>query len=207
MSELQSYKTLAAEGKGTFVDRKSEFIAYAKPVKSEDEALAFVASVRERHKDARHCVYAYLMKGGAHKRCSDDGEPSGTAGKPILDMLEKNAIEDSVIAVVRYFGGILLGTGGLVRAYTAAASEAVSAAGVRVLRPRVFISVSASYNDWSRLERALNDAGAEIMSTEYGEGISAGLSVAAGEEDRISVLIRDLSAGRSSSKVCGEGFA
>jgi len=207
MAQNESYKTLSSLGEGRLTDRKSEFIAYARPIKSEEEALSFVDEIRAKHRDARHCVYAYYMRGGAHKRCSDDGEPSGSAGKPVLDLLEKNLIEDSVIAVVRYFGGILLGTGGLVRAYSGAAAAAVENAGIRTLSLRVFLEFRASYNDWSRLERALTSAGATVEKTEFGADVGVSVSVSAGAEDGIIRTVSELSAGRCEASVSGSSYA
>ena len=122
--KLSPAKSASAE----FIERKSRFIGYIAPVSSEEEARAFIAAIREKHADATHNVWACLLRGGAVARCSDDGEPQGTAGLPTLDVLRKSGLDDCVVVVTRYFGGILLGAGGLTRAYSAAAKAAVDAA-------------------------------------------------------------------------------
>lgn len=116
------YTTLAGYGEDEFVEKRSRFIGYAAPVSTEAEAVAFVNSIRERHREATHNVYAYILREGQIKRYSDDGEPQGTAGIPVLDVLQKAGIVDAVVVVTRYFGGTLLGAGGLVRAYTEGAA-------------------------------------------------------------------------------------
>jgi uncharacterized YigZ family protein len=127
---LNTYTTLAKDGTATLVEKRSEFIGYAKPVNNEDEAAAFVMSIKKKHADARHNVFAYVLRGGALKRYSDDGEPQGSAGMPVLDVICKNGLDGAAVVVTRYFGGILLGTGGLVRAYSSAASAAIADAGI-----------------------------------------------------------------------------
>ena len=125
-----SYVTIGKEGSATLVEKKSEFIGYAAHVENESEALDFIAKIKHRHSDARHNVYAYVLKKNNIMRYSDDGEPQGTAGMPVLDVIRKTGFTDAVIVVTRYFGGILLGTGGLVRAYSASAKLAVEDAGI-----------------------------------------------------------------------------
>ena len=124
------YKTVRNASEFTIIEKKSEFIGFCAPVKTEEEAIAFVNSVKKKHSAARHNVYAYVLREGNASRFSDDGEPHGTAGMPVLDSIRKAGITDVAVVVTRYFGGILLGTGGLVRAYTAAASGALHEAGV-----------------------------------------------------------------------------
>ena len=118
MSDAILYTTLEQEGEAEFVEKKSVFIGHAAPVKSEEEAQAFVKRYKNTYMDARHNVWAYLMKGEIVARYSDDGEPQGTAGVPVLDTIRKSGVTDAVVVVTRYFGGILLGAGGLVRAYS-----------------------------------------------------------------------------------------
>lgn len=124
----EGYITLQQEAWDEFTERKSRFIGYARPVTAEEEAIAFINQKKKEHWDAAHNVYAYVLREGQVKRYSDDGEPQGTAGYPVLDVLLKMQIVDCVVVVTRYFGGILLGTGGLVRAYSHGASLAVAAA-------------------------------------------------------------------------------
>ncbi len=125
MEQTAEYKTLAHFGTDSFVEQRSEFIGYASPCETEEQALAFLQSIRTKHADARHCVYAYVLRENHISRFSDDHEPQGTAGMPTLSILQHGQITDACIAVVRYFGGILLGTGGLTRAYTKSAMSAM----------------------------------------------------------------------------------
>ena len=122
---MSDYLTLGREASDEFIEKRSRFIGYAKPVKTQDEAMDFINEIRSRHWDATHNVYAYVLRDGQSRRYSDDGEPHGTAGKPILDVINGNGITDCAIVVTRYFGGTLLGTGGLVRAYSTSSKDAV----------------------------------------------------------------------------------
>ena len=132
---IETYNTILQEGQDEIVEKKSRFIGYAVPVSSEEEAYAFVEKIRKQHYDARHNCYAFAI--GSENtllRFSDDGEPQGTAGKPILEVITGNAVVNICIVVTRYFGGTLLGTGGLVRAYTEAAKLALSDAGIHKMQ-------------------------------------------------------------------------
>ena len=126
--KITSYKTTEKEAQDEFVEQRSRFIGYVRPVKTEEEALAFIEEKKKQHWDARHNVYAYVLREGGIQRYSDDGEPHGTAGVPTLDVLLKSGVTDVCVVVTRYFGGILLGAGGLVRAYTKSAKLALEAA-------------------------------------------------------------------------------
>ena len=141
---LKTYRTVKEFGQNEIVIEKSTFIGYAKPVTDEDEALAFIQEIKKKHRDATHNVPAYVL--GEHndiQRCNDDGEPSGTAGVPVLEVLKKEDVRDVAVVVTRYFGGIKLGTGGLVRAYTKGAKIALEAAGLitKVLYQVIVVSV------------------------------------------------------------------
>ncbi len=141
---LKTYRTVEQFGQDEIIIEKSTFIGYAKPVASEEEALAFIQEIKKKHRDATHNVPAYVL--GEHndiQRCNDDGEPSGTAGVPVLEVLKKEDVRDVAVVVTRYFGGIKLGTGGLVRAYTKGAKIALEAARIitKVLYQVVIVSV------------------------------------------------------------------
>ncbi|MBP5270186.1 MAG: YigZ family protein [Clostridia bacterium] len=201
------YKTLAREGEGRFTDRRSEFIGYAAPVSGEEAAASFVSGVRGRHPGARHVVFAYSVRNGAVKKYSDDGEPQGSAGRPVLGVLEKEEIDGAVIAVVRYFGGILLGTGGLVRAYSSAASAAVAAAGIARLRLCAEAEVTIDYNGYSKLLRLLPAVGATAVSQQFGTAVSLSLLVPAEKLETLREAVRDVSSGSASFTVTGTKFA
>lgn len=141
----KNYKVLYQESSGEVVEKKSRFISVMRPVKTEDEAIVFINDIKKKYWDARHNCFAYVI-GKDLQRFSDDGEPNGTAGKPMLDVLVSNNIHDVCVVVTRYFGGVLLGTGGLVRAYQKSVTEALSTA--VVLEPEVgeIISIKTDYN-------------------------------------------------------------
>ena len=143
---MYNYKTVKTENSDEFTEKKSRFIGYAKPVSTENEAIEFVKKIRSKHPDARHNVYAYKVRENNIQRYSDDGEPAGTAGIPVLDVINKEGITDVCIVVTRYFGGTLLGAGGLLRAYTKGAKIAIDAS-VPVERAYCFLySVNVDYS-------------------------------------------------------------
>ena len=145
-NKLTPYSSLGKEASATYIEKKSEFIGYAAPVSTEEEAIAFIEKIRKKHADARHNVYAYLLRNGT-TRYSDAGEPQGTAGIPTLEVIRKGGFCDAVIVVTRYFGGILLGAGGLVRAYTAAAKLACEAAGIVTYTERTAFTLDCSRSE------------------------------------------------------------
>ncbi|MBR5767371.1 MAG: YigZ family protein, partial [Clostridia bacterium] len=172
--------TLGGEGTGEYEEKRSRFIGYARPVKSAGEAAAFISEIRKKHSDARHNVYAYRI-GENVTGYSDDGEPKGTGGLPVLGLLQKSDITDAAIVVTRYFGGILLGTGGLVRAYTEAAQAAVRAAGVVTLVPFEIISVGVSYGLHQAAARLISQfPSATLLGTSFGEDVA--IETAVGSE-------------------------
>lgn len=181
MKPADGYLTLKTGASASLTERKSEFIASVSPVHTEEEALAFVASVRKRYADARHNVYAYVLREGNTSRFSDDGEPHGTAGLPILDVLRGEGITDAAVVVTRYFGGILLGTGGLVRAYSQSARLALDAAGRAQIVPLTVFSLRVSYADLRRVESLLAARPLDRLDAVYAEDVLLTLSLR--EED------------------------
>jgi len=163
---MKEYVTIAAKAEDDFFERKSQFIGHIAPVSTEEEALAFLAEVRAKHRDARHNCFAYVLNNGV-KRASDDGEPQGTAGVPILDVIEREGITDVVVVVTRYFGGILLGAGGLVRAYAHAAKLAVDAAQRKVMSPAVLVEIVMDYNQYGKINNVLSKYTAIIEDTQF----------------------------------------
>ncbi len=162
-----SYKTVKIESFGEFIEKRSRFIGYCKPVKTEEDATAFINEIRAKHWDARHNVYAYSLREGNLRRYSDDGEPSGTAGMPVLDVITKNGVYDVCVVVTRYFGGILLGKGGLVRAYAQGAKLALEAGQVIKMQSCLLCSLGCNYNQYGKVSAAVIDAGAQIDDTLY----------------------------------------
>ncbi|MUT67555.1 YigZ family protein [Paenibacillus sp. NEAU-GSW1] len=165
---LQRYSTIRGSGSAEVVIKKSRFIGYAKPVETEEEAVAFIDEIKRLHKQATHNCSAYLI--GEHdqfQKASDDGEPSGTAGKPILEVIKNKGLKNVAVVVTRYFGGIMLGAGGLVRAYTDGAVAGIEAADeiVRVLHREVFVDVD--YTWYGKLENELHGRGTRVGGTEF----------------------------------------
>ena len=196
--------TQAAES--VFVEKRSRFIGYIKPVETEAEARAFVEEIKKRHYDARHNCWCYLLREGGVVRYSDDGEPQGTAGQPMLGVFEKEGITNLVCVVTRYFGGILLGTGGLLRAYTKGAKDALDAAGVSVVRRWVRQLVPCTYSLYERLKQETERFGAVIEDTEYGADIVLTVLVPEELSDAYAARILDFTAGTVETLVDGEVF-
>lgn len=165
---LPEYKTVYRGGEGEITEKKSRFIANVVPVSSEEEAEEFIESMKKKYWDARHNCYAYIIgERGEIKRFSDDGEPGGTAGKPILEVLAGEGITNAAIVVTRYFGGTLLGTGGLVRAYGAAAKAGLSASAVINKIPGMRLSITTDYTGLGKLQYLLGQRGITVLDTVY----------------------------------------
>ena len=166
---LKPYKTLLKPSSGEFVVNKSRFIGYGCPCETEEEALAFLASIRAKHKDATHNCYAYIIGPNMGvMRYSDDGEPGGTAGMPMLQVLQREGLYNIVCVVTRYFGGILLGAGGLVRAYTKGAKIAVDAAGKSMKRVWTVLYVPCPYPFYERVKLEVASFGGIIRQCDFG---------------------------------------
>lgn len=163
----KDYKTVLENASDEFVEKRSRFIGYCKPVKTEQEAIDFINEKRSEHWDATHNVYAYSLREGNIKRYSDDGEPSGTAGMPVLDVIVKNEIFDVVVVVTRYFGGVLLGTGGLVRAYSHGSKIAVEAAKPVIMQNCLVCEARCAYNQYGKVSSLIIGVGAAIDDTVY----------------------------------------
>ncbi len=185
-------------GQGEYTEKKSRFIASIFPVQSEEEALENIARIRKEHYDARHNCFAYVIgDNNETERCSDDGEPSGTAGRPILDVLTGNGIHNAAAVVTRYFGGTLLGTGGLVRSYTAAVKDALEHC-VLLEQCRGFrLRVRMDYNDVGRLQHLFRTMELTELDTIYGVEVEEVLLVPSDRIDRVEDEITEKTAGRA----------
>ncbi len=165
-------KIVLEGGTGEVVEKKSRFIAQVFPIKTEDEALDVLASVRKKHYDARHNCFAYVLgEKNETERCSDDGEPSGTAGRPILDVITGRGIHDVLVVVTRYFGGTLLGTGGLVRAYSAAAKQGLDNCAVVEKRRGYHVTVRTDYTDLGKIQHIAAEFDLSEEKAEYAEAV------------------------------------
>ena len=162
--------TEAAEAE--LVEKRSRFIGQVRPVETEEEARAFVEQVKKKHYDARHNCWCYRLRDGGVERYSDDGEPQGTAGQPMLNVFQREEVTNVVCVVTRYFGGVLLGAGGLVRAYTQSAKDALDAAGVSVVRRWVQAAVPCPYSFFDRVKLEVEAHGGVLGETEYAADVT-----------------------------------
>ncbi len=206
MSEPVFYTTLESEGVAEFTEKKSVFIGHAAPVKSEEEALAYVKKQRSAHADARHHVWAYLQNGEVVARYSDDGEPQGTGGVPVLDTIRKSGARDAVVVVTRYFGGILLGAGGLVRAYAHTAKLALDAAHIITYEQYDEWELSCSYSDYQRYLAELPRFGALTDDTQFAERVTLRFAVKATVSADVLTRIREISNGADEAIFLGNRF-
>lgn len=170
-----AYKTVAKAATAEYVDRRSRFIGAVCPVTTESEALEFIAAKKKEHWDARHNVYAYVLREGGISRFSDDSEPQGTAGLPTLEVLQKQGLTDCVIVVTRYFGGILLGTGGLVRAYSQSAALALSEAGVIERRLCAYGEIVCDYAQYGWVQSLIPECGGKVDNADFANDVTVSL--------------------------------
>ena len=202
----ESYKTVKSFAVNELTEKRSRFIAYCKPVTTEVEAVDFVNKIKKEHWDARHNVYAYCLRQGQTKRYSDDGEPSGTAGVPVLDVITKNSVVDVVVVVTRYFGGVLLGTGGLVRAYSAAAKLGLEAAGIINMSLCAECDIICSYNQYGKLNTLVMNKGGVIDNCVFADNVILSFHIPC---EFISVLDKefaDATAGEVQIQIKNENF-
>lgn len=192
---LAEYRTVAQEAEITLVEKKSKFIARIKPVESREEAEAFVEEVRKIHWSATHNVPAYIIGINQEvQKYSDDGEPSGTAGLPVLEVLKANEVVNAAIVVTRYFGGILLGRGGLVRAYGGAAREALTTAGIVRMVPAQEAAITVDYVHGGRVQNELLSRNVSLSGIEYLEHITFRVLLMPGEREALRQLIQEITA-------------
>lgn len=183
-------KIVQEGGTGEVVEKKSRFIAQVFPINTEEEALEYLAGVRKKHYDARHNCFAYVLgEKNETERCSDDGEPSGTAGRPILDVITGRGIHDVLVVVTRYFGGTLLGTGGLVRAYSAAAKQGFENCKVVEKRRGYHVTVRTDYTDLGKIQHIAAELGLSEESAEYAEDVELVYTV---PEDKVPVFEQEI---------------
>ena len=204
---MEGYVTIKNPSYFEYEDRKSVFIGQAMPVSSEKEALSFIESVKKRYPDARHHVYAYVLRENSIMRFTDDREPQGTAGMPVLDIIRKNGCTDTVIVVTRYFGGTLLGTGGLVHAYSSAALGALNAA--EIIRYDVYskLVIRVNYSDYGKISPALSELGFRVEDTNFDVDVSISGSIIQGRTEKLMETLTECTSGRASVELLGEEFS
>ena len=204
---MKPYKTLLRAASDEFVVNKSRFIGHGCPCETEEAALAFLAGIRARHKDATHNCYAYIV--GANMgimRYSDDGEPGGTAGMPIIEVMKARGVTNCAVVVTRYFGGILLGAGGLVRAYSQGAAAALNACGVGVMHPTARYLLEVPYPMLGRLEFFLKTEPVIVEEKQFADAVILTLVVRTSDEEAFAARLTNISEGRLEPLRCEEFY-
>lgn len=202
------YKTLRQSASDEFIINKSRFIGYGSPAQTEEEALAFLKGIREKHKDATHNCYAYVIgRNAGIMRYSDDGEPGGTAGLPIMEVLKAQGVVNCCVVVTRYFGGILLGAGGLVRAYTQGCVAALKASGVVVMEPSQQYLCEVGYPLWDKVQYALKSLPVQLMGSEFTTAVTFTLLVREKDAQQVLDTLTRVTDGKVETLLEEESFA
>ncbi|MDD6356313.1 MAG: YigZ family protein [Oscillospiraceae bacterium] len=204
---MREYKTVELESSDYFVEKKSKFIGYAKPVSTQDEAVEFINTIKSKHWDATHNVYAYVLRENNTQRYSDDGEPSGTAGVPVLDVILKENVTDVCVVATRYFGGTLLGAGGLVRAYSHTSKIALDAAHIITMANCQIYSVIVDYSFYDRLNVLLSDFGATVINSDFSTSVCVEFSIKEDTSELLKDKLTDISNGKYSLNYLRSEFA
>ncbi|MCR5601411.1 MAG: YigZ family protein [Ruminococcus sp.] len=199
-----NYFTISANSKASFIEKRSEFIGYIAPVKTNDEAVAFINSIKAEHRKAKHNVYAYILREDNISRYSDDGEPQGTAGVPVLDVLKKRGLTDVCVVVTRYFGGILLGGGGLVRAYSHAASLACDAAHIMNMCMCHRLKITADYGMYGKISYLLPNHETITVNSDFGSNVTLEILVLSERLDALRKELVEVTNGAVDITDCGE---
>lgn len=205
-TRAELYTTLYGEGTDEFEEKRSLFICHAKHITTEDEAMEFIKAKKKEYSDATHNCWAYLLKGGIVARYSDDGEPQGTAGVPMLDTIRKSGVCDAVVVVTRYFGGILLGAGGLVRAYSHGAKVGLEAAKIITYEKYSELRLECSYSDYQKYSVLLPTFAAIIDDTDFSDKVTLHFAVKDTAVSKLSDKITEMSGGKDSLEKTGERF-
>ena len=200
------YQTIKGSAEASFTEKKSEFIGYIRHVETDEEAVAFINEIRTLHRKATHNVYAYILRNGSVTRYSDDGEPQGTAGVPVFEVLRKEGLTDVCCVVTRYFGGILLGGGGLVRAYSHSAKIAVDAAERMIMRSCYPFEITADYNLYGKLTNILPEFEVKINDTRFADNVTISLLCRTALADALTEKLIDTASGRITVHKGAESF-
>ena len=204
---LEDYRTVRGVSTGEYEEKKSRFIAQLSFADSEEKALAFLEKVRAENRTARHNVYAYRLREGSRERYSDDGEPAKTAGTPALEVLQHSGLTDLIVVITRYFGGVLLGTGGLVRAYTTAAARALENAEIVTVRSVVSLSVTVDYSLYERAALLIEGAGGKAEAPEFTDRVALRWQMPEGTEGPLLEQLRELTRGSAQVAVSEPFYA
>ena len=200
-----AYKTIQQEGRGEFTVSRSRFICRSKPVASEEDAVAYIEKTRKEHWDASHNVWAYAI-GASRERFSDDGEPQRTAGFPVLDVIRKEGVQDVLVVVTRYYGGIKLGAGGLVRAYTQGAKTALEAGIIIQRQPYLSYDITVDYAMVEKLKREIGNSGYINKNVAYLDKAILTVLIPPEEKEPLHALVAELTAGKSIPAAGGEEY-
>ena len=200
---MDSYRIPTGNGASEYVEKRSRFLGLVQPVSSEDEAREIIAACKKQYHDARHNCWCYLLRDGT-ERYSDDGEPQGTAGLPMLEVFKREGVENVVCVVTRYFGGVLLGTGGLLRAYTKSAKDALDAAGIAAVRRWVKLEVGCPYSLFERMKTECLSLDGAVQNVDYGATVLLSLLLPENNAEAFSARVTELSAGACSALAVGE---
>lgn len=200
------YFTTKEENQAEFVEKHSRFIGYCKPIKTEQEAIDFINEKRKKHYDATHNVYAYSLREGFIKRYSDDGEPQGTAGVPVLDVLNKNSVVDTVIVVTRYFGGIMLGAGGLVRAYSHGAKIALDASKILKMEKCFNCEIKLNYDRYGKIASLIPECEGIVDDTVFLENVIVKFHIPTDKLSFFNKKLADATNGQLETTVIEEKF-
>ena len=200
---MSEYLIPAGAGEAEFTEKRSRFLGHVRMVETEDAARDFISEMKRKYYDARHNCWCYSIQGGP-ERYSDDGEPQGSAGIPMLEVLRRRGVTNAVCVVTRYFGGVLLGTGGLLRAYTKSTADALDAAGLAAVRPWAETELDCTYGQLEKLKSETAAAGGVLEDVVYGSGVTLKVLVPAEEAEAFAARIFDRSAGLVKVRVTGE---
>lgn len=203
---MESYKTIKFEACDEFVEKRSRFIGYSKPVTTQEQAVEFINQIKSKHWDATHNVYAYVLREGSIMRYSDDGEPQGTAGVPVLDVLVKSELCDIVVVVTRYFGGILLGGGGLVRAYSHGSRIAAQAGKIITMAKCAVCSVFCSYSQYGKVNTTVIANGGIIDDTLYTDSVEIDFHIPPENIGSLNKQLADATGGECAVQIIDEIF-
>lgn len=200
------YRTVEFEAVDEFIERKSRFIGYVKPVTTQEAAIEFINEIKSKHWDATHNVYAYVLRDGQVRRYSDDGEPQGTAGIPVLDVLLKENVTDCVVVATRYFGGTLLGAGGLVRAYSHTAKIALEAGSIVTMKLCKVLECTCDYNFYGRLNSLIPEMGGAISNADFAENVTVTFDMPVDVVPQFEAKLVDMSLGKFHSEEIAEKY-
>nr|WP_296266233.1 YigZ family protein [uncultured Merdimonas sp.] len=199
---MRSYQTIYRGGEGEITEKKSRFIATVIPVNEEEKALEFIEAMKKKYWDATHNCSAYVIgERGETKRCSDDGEPSGTAGRPMLDVLEGEGLRNVAVVVTRYFGGTLLGTGGLVRAYSSAVRAGLEASVVITKMPGARLHIRTDYTGLGKIQYLLGQRGLKILDSVYTENVELDVLVPEEAVSDVEQEITEATSGQAGQEI------